>query len=321
MLNLESAWPKRMVWSTSSTFKQWFVTDENAQATRFCERVVDRPGSSLNPLFIHAAPQAGCSHLIHATGQALLRREEGHVLHITAADATLQPLETAWGDALSGATALMVDDVHDFAHRETWSHQLGVLLDQALNHGLQVVVGSRDAPDDLPPSRLKDVLRASSVVNLRPPQPGSLLAFGRWRCAQKPRIGPTPRSNHAWSRRVGGPWKADSNVFHWRSRTALCCSMATMRPSFWKVIGHSHQQVSNSGWTISPLNSLAMRSTLFIPPWSPAAWTCTRHFRRGKRTIMFHRSGTARPSGEMRRCSSKGSGTRWTPSSPVDLRA
>ena len=185
VLNLESVWPKRMVWSTSSTFKQWFVSDENAQATRFCERVIDRPGSSLNPLFIHSAPQAGCSHLIHATGQALLRREEGHVLHITAADATLEPLETAWGNALPGATALMVDDVHDFAHRETWSHQLGVLLDQALNHGLQVVVGGRDAPEDLPPSRLKDVLRASSVVNLRPPQPGSLLAFGRWRCAQK----------------------------------------------------------------------------------------------------------------------------------------
>ena len=51
--------------------------------------------------------------------------------------------------------------------------------------------------------------------------------------------------------------------------------MATMRPSFWKVIGHSHQQVSNSGWTISPLNSLAMRSTLSIPPWSPVVWTCT----------------------------------------------
>ena len=39
--------------------------------------------------------------------------------------------------------------------------------------------------------------------------------------------------------------------------------MATMRPSFWKVSGHSHQQVSNSGWTISPLNSLAMIDAVF----------------------------------------------------------
>ena len=186
VLDLEAAWPKRMGWSTSSTFKQWFVTDENMEATRFCEHVIDHPGGAFNPLFIRSAPQAGCSHLIHATGQALLRREEGHVLHISAADAaSVDALDTAWQDALPGASALLVDDVHVFADDDSWSHQLGVLVDHALNHGVQVVVGGRHALDAFPSSRLNDVLRGSTQSHLDAPQPASLLAFGRWRCAQK----------------------------------------------------------------------------------------------------------------------------------------
>ena len=186
VLNLEAAWPKRMRWSTSLTFKQWFVAAENMEATRFCEHVIDRPADAFNPLFIRSDPHAGCSHLIHATGQALLRREEGHVLSISAADATsVDALDTAWQDALPGASALLIDDVHAFAHDDSWSHQLGVLVDHALNHGLQVVVGGREALEAFPPSRLKDVLRASTQTHLGAPQRASLMAFGRWRCTQK----------------------------------------------------------------------------------------------------------------------------------------
>ena len=148
--------------------------------------MIDHPGGAFNPLFICSAPQAGCSHLIHATGQALLRREEGHVLHISAADAALVDAhDTAWQDALPGASALLVDDVHVFADDDSWSHQLGVLVDHALNHGVQVVVGGRHALDAFPPSRLSDVLRGSTQTRLDAPQSASLLAFGRWRCTQK----------------------------------------------------------------------------------------------------------------------------------------
>ena len=153
------------------TFKQWFVAEENLNATQCCERVVDRPGSGLNPLMLSAERQAGCSHLLHATGQALLRREEGHVLWLTAADAsTVDGLEAQWQDALVGAVAVVVDDVDAFALHEVWRHQLGLLLDHGLNLGVQVVVGSHRAVDEFPPSRLKDVLRSSSMADLSAPR-------------------------------------------------------------------------------------------------------------------------------------------------------
>lgn len=186
IINNTAEWPKRMNWSSSLTFKQWFVAEENLEATQFCEHVIDLPGRGLNPLFLLGEPQSGCSHLLHATGQALIRRGEGHVVHLTAADAaSVDGLEAEWQDALAGAMALLIDDVHEFAQNPNWNHQLGILVDHALNLGLQVVVGSRLAVEDFASSRLKDVLRDSTVALLAAPEAPSLMAYARWRCTQK----------------------------------------------------------------------------------------------------------------------------------------
>ena len=179
-------WPASMTWSTQGTFKQWFVGDENFEATQLCEAAIDEPAVRFNPIFIESEPQAGCSLLLHATGQAWLRRSEGHVLHITAADVvSVDPLSSFWKDAIPGATALVVDDVHEFAHHETWRHQLGVLLDHALNLGVQVLVGGRMNVEAFPASRLKEVLRSSTPAYLGAPSAATLMAFARWRCGQK----------------------------------------------------------------------------------------------------------------------------------------
>tara|TARA_B110000444_G_scaffold154386_1_gene144506 strand:+ start:44286 stop:46340 length:2055 start_codon:yes stop_codon:yes gene_type:complete len=186
VLEIRGDWPKRMPWSDRLTFRQWFVTDENMRATQACESIVDSPGGRLNPLVVVSEVHAGCSHLLHATGQALLRRQEGAVLSLSAADAVgLNGLENEWQDALSGATALVIDDVHEFGQDSEWAHQLGILLDHALNLGVQIVAGGRTHPDDFPPSRLKEVLRNASAVLLTVPSVASLMAYGSWRCAQR----------------------------------------------------------------------------------------------------------------------------------------
>jgi chromosomal replication initiation ATPase DnaA len=181
-----SDWPTRMTWSSSRTFKQWFVGEENFEATRLCEAVVDQPAARFNPLYLHAAPQSGCSLLLHATGQAWLRRSEGHVLLLSAADLhEVDPMDASWSEALPGATGIIVDDVHLFGAHDAWRHQLGVLLDHALNLGLHVLVGGRDSVQALPASRLKEVLNGATSVAMAAPSVATLLGFARWRCGQK----------------------------------------------------------------------------------------------------------------------------------------
>lgn len=185
VLDIKGDWPKRLAWSDRLTFRQWFVCDENIRATQACEAIIDAPSSSLNPYVIVGQPHAGCSHLLHATGQALLRRQEGHVLMVGAADvANLDALTSQWQDALAAASAILVDDVHEFAAHQDWSHQLGILLDHALNLGLQVIVAGRSKPDRLPPSRLKEVLRHSASSTVQIPSRATLMAYGTWRSSQ-----------------------------------------------------------------------------------------------------------------------------------------
>jgi len=183
---IDTDWPKRMPWSSTSTFKQWFVAAENLEATQLCERVVDLPAGGFNPLYLRCAPQSGCSHLLHATGQGFLRRQEGHVLQITAADVEgVDGLDAKWQDALVGASALIVDDAHEFASHEVWNHQLGVMLDHALNLGVQVIVGGRLEVEAFRPSRLREVLSSATTAHITAPQSPTLMAFAKWRCTQK----------------------------------------------------------------------------------------------------------------------------------------
>ena len=179
-------WPARLSWSAQRTFKQWFVAEENFDATRLCEAVVDGPGQRFNPLLLSGDAAAGTSLLLHATGQALLRRNEGHVLIVTAADLHgVDPTDALWQEALPDATALLVDDVHMFATHEVWKHQLGVLLDQALNMGVHVVAGGRLPIEAFPSSRLKEVMLHATKASIHPPSVGTLMAYARWRCVQK----------------------------------------------------------------------------------------------------------------------------------------
>lgn len=181
-----SAWPPHVIRSSHMTFKHWFVGEENFAATQTCEGVIDRPGGSLNPLMVQATPQSGCSHLLHATAQALLGRQSGAVLRIAESDVVGRdgPLP-GWDDVLAEALALVIDDLHAFVGHETWAHHLGVMVDAALNLGVQVLLGGHVSPDDVPPSRLRDVLRTATVVRLTSPSRPTLLAYARWRCSHK----------------------------------------------------------------------------------------------------------------------------------------
>ncbi|RJU91675.1 MAG: hypothetical protein DWC07_00090 [Candidatus Poseidoniales archaeon] len=178
------SWPTSLTRSNHRTFKHWFVGEENFAATQTTEGVVDRPGGPLNPVLIHAEAQSGCSHLLHATGQALLRRQSGRVLRLSAADIVQRDsMEPMWEDAMADALAIVVDDLHEFASHDLWAHHLGVMVDQALNLGVQVILGGRISVDAMAPTRLKDVLRSSTVVQLRKPSVPTLLAYARWRAS------------------------------------------------------------------------------------------------------------------------------------------
>lgn len=180
------AWPPRLKTELHKSFKQWYTVPENTRATQAAEAVVDSPGGQLNPLLFIGAAQTGKTHLLHATSQAVLRRQEGNVFLITSAElASLERLPEGWQDAFVNARLLAIDDIDTVLGNPELVHELGLLVDYALNLGLHVLLTSKSSPDEWPTSRLWEVCRHVATVHLELPQPASMVLYARSLARQK----------------------------------------------------------------------------------------------------------------------------------------
>ena len=176
----EGNWPQRLRPEVRMSFKQWFITDENFRATQAAEAVVDSPGGSLNPLILIGPSETGRSHLLHATAQAVLRRQEGNVYVLSAADLSgLNRLPEGWQDTLVNARLLAIDDLHEHINNSELAHELGTMLDYALNMGIHILLTSNTDPENWPTSRLWELTRNAASVHLATPKPASMVLYAR----------------------------------------------------------------------------------------------------------------------------------------------
>lgn len=171
----QSMWPSQLQISEKNTFKQWRVYRENKGSTQACEVIIDQLGNRINPLLIIGQNGTGKSHLLHATGQSVLRYYDNEVRIIRGTELiSASTLPKDWHEALAQTGLLLVDDLHLVSENEEISTTLGHLIDHSLNLGIQVVATSLTNPDSWASSRLWDVMKKSSVVELSPISSASL---------------------------------------------------------------------------------------------------------------------------------------------------
>ncbi|MGB1955542.1 MAG: DnaA ATPase domain-containing protein, partial [Candidatus Poseidoniaceae archaeon] len=171
----QSMWPLQLQISEKNTFKQWRVYRENKGSTQACEVIIDQLGNRINPLLIIGQNGTGKSHLLHATGQSVLRYYDNEVRIIRGTELiSASTLPKDWHEALAQTGLLLVDDLHLVSENEEISTTLGHLIDHSLNLGIQVVATSLTNPDSWASSRLWDVMKKSSVVELSPISSASL---------------------------------------------------------------------------------------------------------------------------------------------------
>jgi len=171
-------WPPILAISTKNTWQSWHVIDENARASLAAEKIVYSPGTSINPLLIIGATGCGKSHLLHATAQAMIRRNDGNVHHLSlSALIGNSKLPNGWQDAMAHATLLAIDDIH-LAQSEI-EVELGMMLDLALNLGVQVVLTALPESTNPSSSRLAEVMKSATAIKIQPPSPTSLITHLR----------------------------------------------------------------------------------------------------------------------------------------------
>jgi len=177
-LSFKPKWPPVQFLSEHNTWKSWHVVEENSRASNACEEVISKPGTSMNPLLILGESGCGKSHIISASVQAMIRRQDGNVhLLSTSAMRGWESLPQGWEEAVAHANLIAIDDLH-LAEGKI-ATELGMLIDYALNLGVQVIATSRVDSNEWQARRLWEVMRSATSIWIRSPSSSSLITHLR----------------------------------------------------------------------------------------------------------------------------------------------
>jgi chromosomal replication initiation ATPase DnaA len=177
-LSFKPKWPPVQYLSEHNTWKSWHVVEENSRASSACEKVISKPGTSMNPLLILGESGCGKSHIISASVQAMIRRQDGNV-HLLSASAMRgwDSLPQGWEEAVAHANLIAIDDLH--LAEERIATEIGMMIDYALNLGVQVIATSRVDSNEWQARRLWEVMRSATSVWIRTPSSSSLITHLR----------------------------------------------------------------------------------------------------------------------------------------------
>ena len=160
-------WPQRLEVNQRKTFKTWKVIPENKQSSTVCESIIDHLGQRHNPHIIVGEREVGKSHLLHATGQSVLRYYDGDVRMLRATEILgLESIPNDWHESIATTALLLIDDAHLIADHEVHAQSVGHLIDHALNLGVHVLCTSMTHPREWTSSRMWELLRNASSSSM-----------------------------------------------------------------------------------------------------------------------------------------------------------
>jgi chromosomal replication initiator protein len=173
------------------TFDQFIIGDGNRMAHAAALAVAEAPGQTINPLFLHAPPGLGKTHLLHAIGNYITAFDP----QTTVRYATVEAFTNGFIAALNGKAlerfkhlyrdvdVLLIDDVQFLASKvkteEEFFHTFNALYDS----GRQLVLTCDRLPSQLTgiEQRLRQRFEAGLVEHLTRPDRATRVAILRKR--------------------------------------------------------------------------------------------------------------------------------------------
>ena len=162
------------------TLETLLAGKSNQLALRAAHAVIEAPGVSYNPLFVHGGSGVGKTHMVHAVGNALRRKAalSGPVACVSGSqfvDELIAALQGGtvdrWRARYRAAGALILDDVHALAGKERSQEELFHLFNALHSAGRQVVLASDRPPSEIGEleARLRSRFDGGLVVAIQPP--------------------------------------------------------------------------------------------------------------------------------------------------------
>jgi chromosomal replication initiator protein len=175
------------------SFDQFIIGDGNRLAHAAALAVAELPGQAYNPLFLHAPPGLGKTHLLHAIGNYVLAFGAGATVRYTTVEAFTNHFITSlnarsldrFKSAYRDADVLLIDDVQFLASKAKTEEEFFHTFNAVYETGRQLVLTCDRLPQQLlaVEERLRERFEAGLVVDVRPPDFGTRVAILRKRIA------------------------------------------------------------------------------------------------------------------------------------------
>jgi len=159
------------------TFDSFVVGSCNELAHAAALKVVENPGKTYNPLFIHGGAGLGKTHLLHAIGHMALASEL-NVLYVSSEQFTNELVSAirekrtdSFRKKYRSVDMLLVDDVQFFSGKEQTKENFFHTFDELYNANRQIAITSDRPPKAIPllRERLRSRFEWGLVTDLQPP--------------------------------------------------------------------------------------------------------------------------------------------------------
>jgi chromosomal replication initiator protein len=174
-------------------FDQFIIGDGNRLAHAASLAVAELPGQAYNPLFLHAPPGLGKTHLLHAIGNYILAFGGGASVLYTTVEAFTNHFITALNSrsidrfkrAYRDADVLLIDDVQFLASKARTEEEFFHTFNTLYETGRQLVLTCDRLPQQLVAieERLRERFESGLVADIRPPDFATRVAILRKRAA------------------------------------------------------------------------------------------------------------------------------------------
>jgi chromosomal replication initiator protein len=175
------------------SFDQFIIGDGNRLAHAAALAIAELPGQAYNPLFLHAPPGLGKTHLLHAIGNYVLAFGGGASVRYTTVEAFTNHFITALGTrsldrfkrAYRDADVLLIDDVQFLASKAKTEEEFFHTFNALYENGRQLVLTCDRLPSQLVgvEERLRERFESGLVADIAPPDFGTRLAILRKRAS------------------------------------------------------------------------------------------------------------------------------------------
>jgi chromosomal replication initiator protein len=162
------------------TFESFVQGKSNQLALAAAQQVSDNPGGSYNPLFIYGGVGLGKTHLMHAVGMEMLKRNpNARIVYLHSERFVADMVKALQLNAINdfkryyrSVDALLIDDIQFFAGKERSQEEFFHTFNALLEGGQQMILTSDRYPKEISgvEERLKSRFGWGLTVAIEPPE-------------------------------------------------------------------------------------------------------------------------------------------------------